>query len=561
MMGGMADPFDTKAEDEKLQHLRDLEEEDLARILSEKYSVGYTDLSGVGIDMEALRLIPEAKARAAGVVAFKKEAKHLSLGVRGLDNPLLPEVKKELESEGYRLELFLVSKKSLDRAYARYAELSLATVSKQGVFSITKNALDTLRASLTTLPLLTAYLAGTIANKKSAAEVSELLEGILAAAYAMHASDIHLEPEETSVRLRLRLDGVLTDVFSFDAHIYRFLASRLKLLSGLKINVTNRAQDGRFTVDFGGTEVEIRTSLVPGNYGESFVMRLLDPSSIRLDFDKLGIHPKLLARLASEIKRPNGMLLTTGPTGSGKTTTLYAFLQKIQTPDIKIITIEDPVEYHLDGIVQTQVDKDYTFSSGLRSIVRQDPDVIMVGEIRDAETAGIAIQAALTGHFVYSTLHTNDAAGTFPRLADLGADPKEFGSAISVAMAQRLVRRLDPNARKEVPLEGEQKAVVQKVLDSIADKSLVPAKTDTVWVPAPSAAGETGYKGRVGLYEAIFMDDKLGQFLRDNPVASDIRKEVARQGFLTMAQDGVLKALAGITSLEEVMSVADLPLE
>lgn len=555
----MTDPFDTKAEDEKLDRMRAEEEEDLAQVLSEKYNLQYTDLRASSVDMEALRLIPEARAKEAEVIAFNKEAKKLSLALLNPANPALAELLKELAGQGFELEQFLVSQKSFDKAFERYKELSFAAASKPGVFTIHGVDLTAQKAKLTGVPTLSEYLTSTVADKKSSAEVSELIDGIMTAAYVMKVSDIHIEPEESAVRLRFRLDGVLEDVFSFSPDVYRFVNSRLKLLSGMKLNVRDRAQDGRFTVDVGGTELEIRASLIPGNYGESFVMRLLDPASIKVGLDSLGIHPKLLAKLEEEIKRPNGMLLTTGPTGSGKTTTLYAFLRTVQTPDIKVVTIEDPIEYHLAGIVQTQTDKDYTFAAGLRSIVRQDPDVIMIGEIRDAETVGIAIQAALTGHFVYSTLHTNDAAGTFPRLVDLGADPKEFASAISVSMAQRLVRTLDPQAKKEIPLEGKDKELVEKIVDSIVDKSLVPEKRDTVWVPDPKVDSETGYKGRTGLYEAVFMDDELGTILRDNPSVADIRKNAARQGFLTMAQDGVLKALAGITTLDEVFSITDVP--
>ena len=328
----------------------------------------------------------------------------------------------------------------------------------------------------------------------------------------------------------------------------------------MKLNVTNRAQDGRFSIVRGDTEIEIRVSFIPGNYGESIVMRILDPAATKVSYKELGIHPKLLARLETEIRRPNGMLLTTGPTGSGKTTTLYSFFREIHTPEIKIITIEDPVEYHLDGIVQTQVVAEkYTFAEGLRSIVRQDPDIIMVGEIRDGETADIAIQAALTGHFVFSTLHTNNAAGTFPRLADLGADPKSFGSAVTVSMAQRLLRKLDPEKKKERPLTDDEKKMIAKVFEPLTDKSLIPEKIETVWEPAPTNADETGYKGRIGLYEAIFMDDELASFLRDNPPENEIAKLVAKQGYLTMAQDGILKALAGTTSLSEVAGTVDLP--
>ncbi len=554
----MTSLFDNAAEDAKIHHLHEEEEEDVAQILASKYGMTYTDLSATTIDTDALRLIPEEKSRAAETLAFNKEGVKLSLAIRNPNNATLPALFTDLESHGHKLEKFLVSTKSFELAFKHYKELSLASVVKQGVLTISPDELARLSKSLTTVTELSSYFENTLTDKKTGG-VSRIFEGMMEAAFAMKVSDIHLEPEETSVRLRFRLDGVLEDVFAFTPETYRSLNSRLKLLSGLKLNVHNRAQDGRFSVDIGGTEIEIRTSLIPGNYGESFVLRLLDPDNIHIGFENLGIHPKLFARLEKEIQRPNGMLLTTGPTGSGKTTTLYAFLQKIHTSDIKIITIEDPVEYHLNGIVQTQTNgKDYTFASGLRSIVRQDPDVIMVGEIRDGETADIAIQAALTGHFVFSTIHTNDAAGTFPRLADFDIDPKEFASAVTVAMAQRLVRRLDQNARKQVPLEGEMKATVDKILASVVDKSLVPPKVDMMWVPDPKDGG-TGYKGRVGLYEAIFMDDELGTFLRDNPSASDIRKHAAKQGYLTMVQDGIIKALSGLTSIEEVLSVADIP--
>lgn len=552
-------PFDTAAEDSQLARFREEEEEDLARVLSERYGMGYQDLRSAPIDAEALRLVPEAKAREAEVAPIQKGGNEIVLAVRNPQNPGVGIILDDFRTRGFTTTQVMVSKASLEKALSRYAELSFAKAARPGVMSVSADELATLAGTLSHPAELRRYLETTIEGKQ-ASEVTRLSEAMLAAAFSMKASDIHLEPEETGAKLRFRLDGTLTDVFFFSLETYRFLNSRLKILSGLKLNIHDRAQDGRFTAEIGQSEIEIRTSIIPGNFGESFVMRLLDPSNIQIDFESLGISAKLLQRLEAEIKRPNGMLLTTGPTGSGKTTSLYAFLRKVQTPDVKIITIEDPVEYHLPGIVQTQANgKDYTFASGLRSIVRQDPDVIMVGEIRDAETAGIAIQAALTGHFVFSTIHTNDAAGTFPRLADLAVDPKEFGSAITVAMAQRLVRRLDPETRKQVPLEGANKELVDKVLASIVDKSLVPENTTHVWVPDPTTDDQTGYKGRVGLYEAIFMDDKLATFLRDNPASSDIRKEVARQGFLSMLQDGVVKALEGVTSLEEILSVADIP--
>jgi type IV pilus assembly protein PilB len=554
----MPSEFNTEAEDAKLAGIYAAEEEDLARVMAEKFGLTYTDLGIVPLNMDALRVIPEKEAREAEAVAFDKNGKHLMLAVCRPENDALSRVLHDLDAQGYIVEKYLISEASLHIALDRYKDLSLASGSKAGVFDISGNELVKLSKELSTLPTLRAYLTEELTQKKLA-QVSQIFEAILAAAFGMRASDIHIEPEEDIVRMRFRLDGVLTDVFSFDAHAYKLLTSRIKILSGLKLNITNRAQDGRFSVVVNGTEVEIRTSLIPGEYGESIVLRVLDPSEIDLTLDNKGIHPKLLKRLREEIKRPNGMLLTTGPTGSGKTTTLYAFLNEIYTPDIKIITIEDPIEYHLKGIVQTQTNtKDYTFASGLRSILRQDPDVIMVGEIRDQEVSDVAIQAALTGHFVFTTLHTNNAAGTFPRLADLGADPKSFASAITVAMAQRLVRTLNPETKTMRATTDEEKKIIEKIFASLTDESLKPASIDQVG--APTVSGEdSGYKGRTGLYEAIFMDDELGVFLRPDPSEGDIAKEVARQGYLTMAQDGVIKALAGLTSLEEVFSVVDLP--
>ncbi len=549
----MADSlFDTDAENRKLNEVRGREEEDVAHILSEKYDMEYADLSMADIDAEALRVISEADARTAEVVAFAKNAKILSLAIHNPNNEALAKLREDLGVRGFMLKEFLVSQKSLDRAFTRYADLSHAVESKPGVFVLPPTTFASRNAFVAELE------AG--AALKSLDRVTHILETVLAGAFALRASDIHFEPEEDTTRLRMRIDGLLTDIYFFEPAIYHQLNSRIKLLSAVKLNIANRAQDGRFSVARGDTEIEMRASFIPGNYGESVVLRILDPKSTKVSYAELGINAKLLARLETEIRRPNGMLLTTGPTGSGKTTTLYSFLREIQSPEIKVITIEDPIEYHLDGIVQTQVDaKKYTFAEGLRSIVRQDPDIIMVGEIRDGETANIAIQAALTGHFVFSTLHTNDASGTYPRLADLGADPKSFGSSITVSMAQRLVRRLHPEQKKERPLTDEEKKMIAKVFEPLADKSLIPEKIETVWEPAPVSADETGYKGRVGLYEAIFMDDELAQFLRDNPSSNDIAKLAAKQGYLTMAQDGIVKALAGITSLSEVASTVDLP--
>ncbi len=551
--------FDTEHEDAELAQVREREEEDVAQILSDKYGMSYIDLSLKEVDNDALRIIPEEQAHLADAAAFAKTAKTLSLAIHNPNNPTLPTLIEDLTTRGFLLQKFLVSKKSLDKVFARYSDLSFAATSKAGVFVVTPETLEKITQGEGSRKTLEQGF-DTAMNLKSLERVSHLLELVLAGAFALRASDIHFEPSEEKALLRLRIDGLLSDTYHFDPATYHQINSRIKLLSGAKLNITNRAQDGRFSIIKGANQIEMRVSFIPGNYGESIVMRILDPEATKVSYKELGIHPKLLARLETEIRRPNGMLLTTGPTGSGKTTTLYSFLREIHSPEIKVITIEDPIEYHLEGIVQTQVEGEkYTFAEGLKSIVRQDPDIIMVGEIRDGETANIAIQAALTGHFVFSTLHTNNAAGTFPRLVDLGADPKSFGSSVTVSMAQRLIRKLDPNKKKERLLTDDEKKMIAKVFEPLTDKSLIPEKIETVWEPAPTNAGETGYKGRVGLYEAIFMDDELASFLRDNPSENDIAKLAGKQGYLTMAQDGIIKALTGITSLAEVAATVDLP--
>ncbi len=551
-------PFDTKRTNAKLSAIHDREEEDVARILSDKYNMTYADLSIKEINSEAIRIIKEDVARDAEVGAFEKVAKTLSLAVHNPNNPNLKKVIDDLTRRGFGIQQFLVSKKSLDKVLSLYSEISASTRSEAGVVSIID---DSSGGESMTRATLSQKL-DTAINTKSFNRISNIFEVLLSGAFALRASDIHFEPGKDSTLVRLRIDGLLTDTYNFDTHTYNQLMSRIKLLSGLKLNISDISQDGRFSIDKPTGNIEMRVSLIPGNYGESIVMRILDPKETKVSYKELGIHPKLLSRLEKEIRRSNGMLLTTGPTGSGKTTTLYSFLREIHAPEIKIITIEDPVEYHIDGIVQTQVEEGkYTFSEGLRSIVRQDPDVIMVGEIRDGETASIAIQAALTGHFVFSTLHTNDAAGTFPRLADLGVDPKSFGSAITVSMAQRLVRKLDQNTKKERPVTNIEKQMIDKVLSSIVDKSLIPKNIDTVCEPSIEKVDGneiTGYKGRVGLYEALFMDDEMATFLRDNPPSREIAKIGEKQGYLTMTQDGIIKVLSGITSISEVAGTVDL---
>ena len=553
--------FADAEQEKRLDFLRKREEEELAQVLSQKYGVEYVDLSLVAVNTEALKLIPEAEARAAEAAAFGRVGKRVSLAARAPENPKVKGLVQKLTDMGYEVTLFMTSQESLKRAYQRYADLSFATETKAGVFELSNQELEELLTKVKGLKDIGALINEAIELKR-AYRITRILEVILAGGLSTSASDIHFEPGEKDVRLRYRLDGVLIDVLTFDHETYKLTLSRLKLLSGLKLNVEGEAQDGRFSIKIKGAEIELRTSILPGNYAETLVLRILNPESIGVPLEKLGFEEKLRLRIEKEIVKPNGMVLTTGPTGSGKTTTLYAFLRKVNSPGSKIITIEDPIEYHLQGIVQTQIDKkSYTFASGLRSALRQDPDIIMVGEIRDAEVASTAINAALTGHLVFSTLHTNDAAGSFPRLIDLGIDEKVLSSSVNAVLAQRLVRTLCRACKKERMATAQELAIIDRALKGITDRALVPEKQNMVYDAAEGGCPEChgrGYKGRIGIFEAIFMDQKIEEILRTKPSEREIAAAAKMQGIPTMQEDGVLKVLRGITSLEELGRVVDL---
>ncbi|MDD5621386.1 MAG: GspE/PulE family protein [Candidatus Pacebacteria bacterium] len=395
-------------------------------------------------------------------------------------------------------------------------------------------------------------------------DVSILINIILAGSINLKASDIHLEPTEEYVKMRVRLDGMLQDVLNIPLDVYHMLLSRIKLLAGLKLNVYDKPQDGSFSILVStgkeAKEIEIRTSSLPADYGETIVMRILNPESLKSIAD-LGLRQDLLETFKNQIKKPNGMIIVTGPTGSGKTTTLYAFLSYIRKPEIKIVTIEDPIEYRLDGISQTEVhaQKGYTFASGLKAIVRQDPDVILVGEIRDLETAEIAIQSALTGHLVLSTLHTNDAAGAIPRLTSLGAKAMNIAPAINIAVAQRLVRRICPFCGTEEEPTKEELEKIQNAINAMPEQLRNEVEKKRITVKKPKkckSCNYTGYKGRIALFEAICMDNDLRDLILKNPSVPEIIKMAKEKGFVSMYQDGIIKVLEGVTTIEEIERVA-----
>jgi type II secretory ATPase GspE/PulE/Tfp pilus assembly ATPase PilB-like protein len=386
--------------------------------------------------------------------------------------------------------------------------------------------------------------------------ITEVLEVILGGAINLEASDIHIEPEEKQAKIRTRIDGILQDVITFDLETYQELLSRVKLLSGVKLNITDRPQDGRFSVFVNKITVEARVSTLPAEHGETIVLRILNPKTL-VELETLGLREDLLKTFRAEIKKPNGMIIVTGPTGSGKTTTLYAFLKKVQRPETKIITIEDPIEYHLEGISQTQVDqkKGYDFASGLKSIMRQDPDVILVGEVRDLETAEIALQAALTGHLVFTTLHTNDAAGTVVRLTSLGAKTSNIGPAINMAIAQRLIRKVCKKCGKLEKIPPKVLNKLKRGLKEVPKGVRVPKLDGELKIPQPKGCRDcnfTGYRGRTGIFEAFLVDEEMEKFILEAPSIAALRKEAIKKGMITMQQDGLIKVLNGVTTIEEV---------
>ena len=566
----MTIPFSDNKSQSKINDSVLKEEEQLVESVAQtNFGMPYINLSGMPIEADSLKYVPEDVARQAGLAPFKAGGKHIHIAIRTPENKNLDAIKKSLADQGMIAHFYLASLASLNRVYERYAEISHATVSREGGIDISGETLARLGAQIKTMQDVSNDI-NAVAKLNDLHSTSKLLEIILAGAIIVGASDIHIEPEEDFIRLRYRLDGVLEEIAKLNLAKYHLINSRLKLLSGLKLTQTDTAQDGRFSIFYKDEEIGIRTSTVPGAYGEGIVMRLLDPKTTQVKFEDLGIEPKLFAILDEQIKKPHGLILITGPTGSGKTTTLYSFLRRIYSSEIKIITVEDPIEYHLPGITQTQADTvKYAFADAVRSAVRQDPEVCMVGEIRDKETAGVAINFALTGHMVFSTLHTNSAAGVIPRLIDLGANPKILVSALSVSMAQRLVRKLCVECKQKTVLGADAEKRITKIIN-YAQKNGKDFTSYDIKINSPFEVYEpvgcdkcnfTGYKGRIGVFEAILTDNALAELIPTSPSEHEIEKIADKQNILNMREDGVVKLLKGITSYEEVLGAIDLDFE
>ena len=553
----------TKNNEDFIASLRRKEEEELIRYLAQKRGLPYLDLTRTDIEIDALYLIAEKSAREAGIAVIERAGKKLNVAVSNPDTKETEEALENLKQQKFSLEIFLVSPESLATAWERYREGGITTPITQGIITLGETISSSFADELAKL-----------AHAANIHQVSRIFELLLLWALREEASDLHIEPEEKTAKIRLRLDGILYDMASIPHAVYKLLLSRVKLVSELKLNIHERAQEGRFTIRIQKGDIETRTSVVPGAYGESVVLRILHPRTIALELRDLGMHPLVSAAMEEETKKPNGMILTTGPTGSGKTTTLYAFLKHVRSSKIKIITIEDPVEYHLEGITQTQVDagKNYHFANGLSALLRQDPDVVMIGEIRDLETAQTALHAALTGHLVFSTLHTNNAPATIPRLIDLGVKPNIIAPAINVAMAQRLVRRLCEACKIKKEATPEEYRMIKEILNAMpqpyrpafATDSFVlheanePSFTETTNGKQSScvACEGRGWKGRVGVFEVFRIDDEIEKLILREPSEAIIREQAVKQGMFTLRQDGILKVLQGITSLGELKRVA-----
>lgn len=538
---------------EKQGEIKLKEMERLTKQKAAKSAVPYIDLVGFAISPEALSLIKEEDAKRLSVVCFFYDGKNIRLAAtKPRDEEiqaLFGQMKQKYFCEG---TVYLISAHSLEFALKLYQALPMPKEAMKGV-KINDEELNKYSDRLSSL--------GDLQEQINKVQVTEMVVMVMAAAIKSRASDIHIEGEEKEIKVRFRIDGVLHDAAVLEKEVWKRFISRIKVLAGVKINISDKPQDGRVSIYLKDDRVDIRASFLPTAFGESVVMRLLRSSSIGLEFEDLGIRGQAFQQLKREVERPNGMIITTGPTGSGKTTTLYAILKKLNNPETKIITIEDPIEYQLQGVNQSQTSDKYTFAQGLRSIVRQDPDIIMVGEIRDLDTAEISIQAALTGHLVLSTIHTNDAAGTVPRFLSMGVKPFLLAPALNAMLGQRLVRRVCDKCKKEIKLGEEVMEKVKKILASLPEAEKKKVDFNNFKFYKGEGCEECqgiGYKGRIGIYEIMAMDSEIEKLILSGNVSEyDMRAISAKNGMVTMAQDGLLKALEGITSVDEVFRVAE----
>ena len=544
----------TLERDEKLRAIRREGEEAEIERAARGYKIPYFRPHAFRVDRGALGLVPHAEAERANIVVLSRVQKNLRVGITDPGNAETQRSLDSLRAQSYVPETVLISLSSLREILREYRHAPVAEVRPSEVDRVVVSRFDELRASFATLEALKKR----VASPKEG-ETSDLLEILLVAALTLEASDIHIEPQENTVLVRYRLDGVLANIAPLSGTSYRLLLSRIKLLSGIQLNVTDVPHDGRFTIVTPTFEAEVRTSVLPGAYGEYVVLRVLNPSTVALEVKDLGLPDALWEIIKTELDKPNGMVLNTGPTGSGKTTTLYAFLKYLRNPGVKIITLENPIEYHLEGISQSQIEPErgYTFAEGLRSVLRHDPDIVLVGEIRDEETAGTALNAALTGHFVLSTLHTNDAAGAIPRFLDLNAKPAILAAALNAVIAQRLIRRLCARCRRPYGAWQELKTKLAEELKENKElAALVLQSKETYEAVGCAECSNTGYRGRVGIFELMVISPEMERLITSSPSHHQVLEQARREGFETMYESGLRRVLEGASTYEEVARVS-----
>jgi len=533
-------------------------EDDLRRMQAYVLGIPFVNLKGKKIDFEVLSLIPEPIARNNNIVAFRKTENGLEIAMLDTNDLVAIDfVKKKVK---LKILPRLTDNDSIKEVLLQYQKTLKAEFG-----DIIKRESE----SLKNIPEGKGQEKETEGELKKLAEdlpVIRIIDSLLRHAIIQNASDIHIEPMEKEVLVRYRIDGILHDAMKLPKSASSSITARIKVLSKLKLDEKRLPQDGRFKVEVNNEKVSFRVSVLPTYFGGKTVMRLLKENISGFSLEGLGFHGEGLERIHAGTKLKTGMILTTGPTGSGKTTTLYTVLDILNTPDVNISTVEDPVEYQMPRINQTQVKPSigFTFASGLRSLVRQDPDIIMVGEIRDEETASLAINAALTGHLVFSTLHTNSAAGAIPRLLDMEAEPFLMVSTISIIIAQRLVRKLCSAREKYFLTEAEIETLgesvnLEKVLTILKEENIVDKSIEWKKIPFYKAKKTTecedGYSGRIGIHEVLKMSPTIKELIMKDSTTGQIEEQAKKEGMLTMIEDGIFKAVQGVTTIEEVLRV------
>lgn len=527
--------------------------EDLLKIKSEIYHLPIIKIEQIDFNKSVIEDISEDVVNFYKIIPFAKDETSLKVGIINPEDINALEALKFIASDkGLQLEKYIISYKDFDQLARNYRSLS-GEVGK---------ALKSLGEEEEAKQKITPK---TIEEITAEGAVTKIVASIVKYAIESRASDIHIEPFEENVRVRFRIDGVLGSMLQLPKNTHSAVVTRIKILSDLKIDETRLAQDGRFSTVLNHHRYDFRVSTFPTKNGEKVVMRILDPLAGKISLADLGLEGRALEVLERGIDKPFGSILITGPTGSGKSTTLAGILKELNTEDVNIVTLEDPIEYFVEGVNQSQVHEEigYTFASGLRHILRQDPDIIMVGEIRDHETASLAIQAALTGHIVLSTLHTNDSIGVVPRLIDMSVEKYLIPPTLNVAAAQRLLRKLCPDCKiKTKANTGEEKIINDAIMQMPADyqKNLLSKDGYTIYKPntenpCKSCAGKA-FKGRIGIFEMLEMTDDLEKIILGTLSESALRNEARRQGMITMFQDGILKVLKGTVSLAELLEVA-----